>query len=444
MLYGMHLLPSNKTNENPKWKSSEPYYDDIFTLWDLNRCTTPLFHILQPDTYEAYIRSLIDVYRHDGWMPDGRSSNFNGRSQGGSNADNVLADAYVKGVRGAINWADGYNAMVKDAEVQPPNEPIDPEATDSSTHEGRGALPDWIGKQYITPQYTRSVNRAAEYAVNDFALAQVANGLEKSSDTIKYLNRSRQWRNHWNPAASSLNFTGFLAPRNADGSFVDEDPLSCGGCYWGDYFYEATPWEYSFSPYHDMSTLIDFVGGPETFVNRLDTIFTPGLNPAGSAQFGNTIFNPGNEPSFNSPYLFNFAGRQDLSVKRSRFVATSYYSPTPTGLPGNSDAGAMQSWILWNMIGLYPLTGTTTFLIGAPWFESLTIHLEGGKTLKITGGNRDTYYVQSLKVNGKSWTQSWVSWVDVFANGGTMEFELGSQPKNWTTGAPPPSLAAGD
>ena len=141
MIYGMLLLPSNRTGENPLWTSSEPYYDDLFTLWDLFRSQTALFQILQPTAYEEYIRSLIDVYRHEGWMPDARSSNFNGRSQGGSNADNVLADAYVKGVRGAVNWDDGYAAMVKDAEVTPPNDPIDPEAPESSDHKGRGALP---------------------------------------------------------------------------------------------------------------------------------------------------------------------------------------------------------------------------------------------------------------------------------------------------------------
>ncbi|KAL9106849.1 MAG: hypothetical protein Q9227_008182 [Pyrenula ochraceoflavens] len=448
MLYGMHLLPSNKTHENPLWESSEPYYDDIFTLWDLHRCTTSLLQVLQPVTYEEYIRSLIDVYRHDGWMPDGRSSNFNGRSQGGSNADNVLADAYVKGVRGAVNWGDGYAAMVKDAEVQPPNSPLDPEAPDSSTHDGRGALPDWKQYGYITPTYTRSVNRAAEYALNDFSLYQVAKGLGNSADATKYLSRSRYWRNHWNANATSLGFSGFLAPRNADGSFVAEDPISCGGCYWGDYFYEATPWEYSFSPYHDMSTLISRCGGPSKFVNKLSTLFKRGLNPSGSTQqFGQTIFNPGNEPCFNCPYYFSFAGRQDLSVKQSRNVAVSYYSPTPGGLPGNSDAGAMQSWILWNMIGLYPLTGTTTFLIGSPWFGSLNINLGGGKSLKIssTGGGSSTenYYVQSLSVNGQSWNKSWLTWNDIFARGGTMDFVLGSQPTNWTTGPPPPSPAAG-
>ena len=444
-LYGMHIIPSNRTGENPLWDSEEPYYDDIFTFWDLFRCSTPLMQILQPASYEEQIRSVIDIWRHEGYMPDARSSNNNGRSQGGSNADNVLADAYVKGVRGAVNWADGYQAMVKGAEVQPPNN-NDPQAPDSSTKEGRGALPDWLQYNYITPNYTRAVSRAIEYSANDFGLYQVASGQGLSADADKYLQRSRNWRNHWDPTVSSLNHSGFLVPRDADGSFVPQDPLSCGSCYWGDAYYEALPWEYSFNPHHDIYTLINYVGGPENFVSRLDTLFQPNLNPSGNTQqFNNTIINPGNEPSFASPYLYNFANRQDLSVQRSRYIVKTYYNPTPTGLPGNSDAGAMQTWLLWNMIGLYPLTGQTTFLIVSPWF-GMTIDLGGGRSLKITttGGNSDTaFYVQSLKVNGQDWKKSWLTWDDVFAEGGTMDFVLGENPSQWFDGGEgPPSPAS--
>jgi putative alpha-1,2-mannosidase len=118
-MYFMHLMPSNRTGENPLWTSSEPYYDDTYTTWDLFRCTFALLQVFQPSMYEEYIRSLIDIFRFEGYMPDARSSNFNGASQGGSNSDNILADAYVKGVRGAVNWNDGYQAMLKNAEVTP-------------------------------------------------------------------------------------------------------------------------------------------------------------------------------------------------------------------------------------------------------------------------------------------------------------------------------------
>jgi putative alpha-1,2-mannosidase len=238
-MYSMHLLPSNRTGENPLWTSQEPYYDDTFTTWDLFRCTFSLYQILQPVFHEEYIRSLIDIFRFEGYMPDARSSNFNGATQGGSNSDNVLADAYVKGVRGAVNWTAGYEAMVKDAEVTPVNN-NDPRDLSSSTKEGRGALPDWLSLGYITPKYGRSVTRAVEYSVNDFSLYQVASGLGQMDDAKKYLSRSRNWRNHWDPNAASLNFTGFLVPRTTAG-FLKQDPLSCGGCYWGDGEWPASP-----------------------------------------------------------------------------------------------------------------------------------------------------------------------------------------------------------
>ena len=444
------LLPSNRTGENPLWSSEEPYYDDFFTLWDLFRCSTSLWHVLQPTAYEEIIRALIDIWRNDGWLPDARSSNFNGRTQGGSNADNVLADAYVKGVRGRINWQDGYQAVKKDAEVMPPNN-HDPIAPNSSTKEGRGALPDWKEFGYITPDFTRAVSRAVEYAVNDFSVSQIARGLGLTDNADLYMNRSRNWRNHWNPEQKSLNFSGFVVPRYAKAAgFANNsfdypyDPLQCGDCYWSDPYYEDSAWTYSFNAHHDIYHLIDLAGGSETFIDRLETFFKPGVDDDNS-DYDSTIFNPGNEPAFTTPYLFNFVGRQDLSVKYSRHAALSYYNDGTSGLPGNSDAGAMQTWILWNIIGLYPITGQTTFLIGSPWFEHLELNLGDGKNLTITssGGNKDTaYYVQSVKVNDELWDRSWVTWNDVFDEGGKMHFVLGSEPVQWDTGERPPSPAS--
>ncbi|KAF9894758.1 hypothetical protein FE257_006648 [Aspergillus nanangensis] len=335
-LYFMHLIPTNQTGENPNWDSPEPYYQDIFTFWDLFRCSTALLQILQPTAYEEFIRSLIDIWRFDGYLPDARSSNYNGRTQGGSNADNVLADAYVKGVRGAIDWTDAYKAMVQDAEVVPANTPVDPMAPDSSTKEGRGALPDWLHLGFITPRFSRAVSRAVEYACNDFALHQVAAGLGREDDA---------------------------------------------------------------------------------------------------------------ERMFNLPYLYHYLDRPDLSVLQARQVAKTNYHTGRKGLPGNSDAGAMQTWLLWNMMGLYPITGQTTFLIHSPWFESLTVQLGEGKQVDIStvggDGNGDSQiHVQRLRVNGVEWRKNWLSWDDIFAHGGTLDFELGESPSDWFDGEVPPSPAS--
>lgn len=229
-LYGMHLIPSNRTGENSQWNSTEPSYDDFFTLWDLFRCSTSMWQVFQPKAYSEIIRSLVDIWRHQGFLPDARSSEYTGRTQGGSNADNVLADAFVKGVQG-VDWEDAFEAMRTNAEVVPPNN-NDSWAPDSSTKEGRGALPDWLSLGYITPRFSRAVSRAVEYSGNEFGLYQVASGLGKEDEAEKYLNRSRNWRNHWNPQQESLGFSGFLTPRFENGSFQEYDPLQCGGCYW--------------------------------------------------------------------------------------------------------------------------------------------------------------------------------------------------------------------
>jgi len=290
-LYFMNLLPTNQTGENPGWISSEPYYSDIFTFWDTFRCSTALMHVLQPVAYEEFIRSIIDVWRYDGYLPDGRSSNYNGRTQGGSNADNVLADAYVKGVRGKINWNDGYAAMVKDAEVTPPNDNPDAMAPDSSTKEGRGALPDWLQYGFITPTYSRAASRAVEYAYNDFSLYQVAKGLGKAADAIKYLTRSRNWRNHWDPNLASIGFKGFIQPRNTNG-FLNTDPLTDGG-YWADAYYQGSSWAYSWGDVFDMQKLVEWMGGADTYLSRLETMFKPGTIPGNA---NSIIFDATNEP----------------------------------------------------------------------------------------------------------------------------------------------------
>ncbi|KAF3040234.1 hypothetical protein E8E12_000587 [Didymella heteroderae] len=145
------------------------------------------------------------------------------------NVSHVLQS--FRGLGGAVNWQDGFSAMQTNAEVTPPLETVDPRAPDASTKEGRGALPDWLQYGYITSRFTRAVSRAVEYSTNDFGLYQVAAGLGKTEDGATYLNRSRNWRNHWNPNAISEGHNGSMVPRSANGSFIPQDPKDCGGCY---------------------------------------------------------------------------------------------------------------------------------------------------------------------------------------------------------------------
>lgn len=188
-LYHSHLMPSDRTGENPNWESDEPYYDDFYTIWDTFRCLHALTTLILPNRVTGIVRALIDIWRFEMFMPDGRSHNTNGRVQGGSNADNVLADAYVKGLQGGINWTDGYLAMKTNAEVQPYNN-FDFEDPSGSTKEGRGALQDWKQYGFVTPTQGRCISKTVDYSMNDFSLSQVAMG-EEPEDVALYLNRSR-------------------------------------------------------------------------------------------------------------------------------------------------------------------------------------------------------------------------------------------------------------
>ncbi|KAL2815526.1 glycosyl hydrolase family 92-domain-containing protein [Aspergillus granulosus] len=448
-LYFIHLMPSDRTGENPLWESDEPSWDDFYTLWDIFRCTVSFYHIFQPTYYESMIRGLIDIWRHQGFLPDGRSGNWNGLVQGGSNADNVLADAYVKGLRGSINWTDGYAAMKTNAERVPYNT-YDPTDFTASTKEGRGALVDWLELGYVSQdRSTRCISRTVEYSLNDFALSQVAAG-EMPEDRDTYLRRSAGWQRIWNPEVESLGFTGFLAPKFSNGEFNNSgyDPLYCYECEWHAYTYEGVPWEYSFVIPHDMRTLIGLMGGPEIFEARLD-LMTKHFRPATRLQWRrhyNTYKHrvypqPQNEPDFATPYLYNYINKQYKSVLRSRELAYQYFHDAPNGLPGNSDAGAMNTWLLWQMLGIYPLVTTNIYLLSSPWFPDLNMTINGDKVLRVIAkGLDDGYFVQRVRINGEAWERNWFEHADVMEMGGVIEFELGPEMTMWERGPVPPSL----
>lgn len=448
-LYMMHLMPSDRTGENPLWESDEPSWDDFYAIWDTFRCTVSLLHLIQPEAYEGQIRSLIDIWRHEGYMPDARSGNCNGITQGGSDADNVLADAYVKGLRGGINWTAGYQAMVKDAEVTPPNT-FALNDLKASVKEGRGALDDWKKLGYVSTDNTRCISRSVEYSLNDYALSVVAAG-EAPEDVQKYLERAAGWQHMWNADIESVGFKGFLTPKNSDGSWDDEgyNPAKCDGCSWGSITYEGTPWEYSFSIPHDMKNIIQLMGGEAEFERRLDYIFLPNTSQADLGANGakiTSIMNIGNEPDFATPYHYNYINKQHKSVNQSRSLSNQYFDTTLRGVPGNSDSGALNSWLIWQMLGLYPVVTQPVYLLESPWFADVNVTLGGGATLRITSDGGDPaslgqkgFYVKSVRINGEDWDRNWFEHDDVMVRGGTIEFEVGEDPVVWEKGDGPPS-----
>jgi predicted alpha-1,2-mannosidase len=418
-LYHTMLMPSDRTGENPGWQSSEPYYDDYYAIWDTYRSSGPLLTLIAPDRQRDLIRSLIDIYRHTGYMPDARSGNDNGRTQGGSNANVVVADAFVKGLKG-IDYPTAFEAMLKDASVPPSD----------SQKEGRGGILDYNSKGYVTIADQRSGSRTVEYAYDDFAIAEVACGLNHSAQAKLFATRAHNWENLWDKDLTAEGFSGFLRPRNPDGSWAAPNLLKRGT--WPDFFYEGDLWTYSMYAPQDVRKLIALAGGNETFVRRLDNIFY------------RQHFDVTNEPGFLIPVLYNWAGRPYKTAEIVNALLEQAFTDQRSGIPGNDDSGAMSSWFIFHSLGFYPNAGQDVYLIGTPSFPEADLFVGPGKVLHIIARNLDeehiNRYIQSATLNGVPLNDSWFRHSQI-ANGGTLIFMMGSAPGKWGTADPPPSMS---
>ena len=421
-LYHTMLMPTDRTGENPLWRSAEPYYDDYYAIWDIFRTSSPLLTLIAPERQTAIVRALVDLYRHEGWLPDARSGNYNGRTQGGSDAEFILTDAYLKGLKG-IDWKTALAAEIHDAEVSP------------SDHykEGRGGLDDWHKLGYVSIEGSdRPASVDMEYAADDFEIALLAKGLGDRADYKKYLQRSVNWKKLWDPDLSDGGFTGFIRPRHHDGSWLTPF-TTMDFCTWGGKtFYEGNSWTYSTFVPQDVASLIKISGGPDTFVRRLDAFFDVPRR-----------YDVGNEPGFLAPYLYIWAGRPDKTDARVRQIIAASYQSGPSGLPGNDDSGAMSSWYAFGQIGIFPNAGQDVYLVGSPAFPQTTLHLAGGKDFVIEARNlsAENIYVTSAALDGKPLNRAWLRHREIAA-GGRLVLTMAKEPGHWAEGNPPPSTPA--
>ncbi|TWU72691.1 hypothetical protein ED733_003628 [Metarhizium rileyi] len=450
-MYRTMVNPQNYTGENPLWHDAEPYFDSFYCIWDLFRSQFPFLTILDPDAVAQMIRSLISTYEHDGWLPDCRMSFSRGYTQGGSNADNVLADVYLKGIEAGIDWQKGYEAVKKDAEVEPYD----------WCCRGRGGIDSWKKLGYIPVQdfdykgfgtLTRSISRSVEYAYNDFCISQMARGLGSRDEQEKYAESSGNWQKLYKadqasilPDGTNTGFTGFLQPRYQNQTWGYQDPLKCSNAdsksvcslqNSGPETFESSIWEYGFFVPHDQARLITLYGGPDAFVKRLNYLHDKGITYIG------------NEPAFLTVFQYHYAGRPAESARRSHFYIPKYFSPKPEGLPGNDDSGAMGSFLAFSMMGLFPNPGQDVYLITPPYFESVKIkHPLTGKTATIRNVNFDpsykNIYIQSATLNGKPYSRNWIDH-SFFTNGQELVLTLGSAESSWGTAVRdlPPSISS--
>lgn len=434
-LYHTMLMPTDRTGENPLWNDPVPYYDDYYAIWDTYRTSMPMLTIIDPARQVDMVNSLINIYKRDGYLPDARSGNSNGRTQGGSNAEIAIADAFVKGLEG-IDYELALQAMLRDADDAPGGK---------QEAEGRGGLVEYNALGYIPHGIARAGNRTVEYAYCDYAIAQVAEGLGRDDLKERFMRQSGNWRNLWRSDYEHEGFKGFIMPRDAQGNWLDSlpqghsalskpmypyTPLTFEGPWytpwWDMFFYEASSWEYSLSVPHDVAGLIEMCGGDDVFERRLDAFFDRGF------------YNVNNEPSFLTPCLYHWLGKPWRSSDRVREIVNANFNASSMGLPGNDDSGAMSSWLAFHLIGLYPNAGQDYYLINSPMIKSTTFSLANGKkfTIEAKGLSDKNKYITRATLNGVDYPHSYLRHSDLMA-GGRLVLTMGPKPTGWGSGSRP-------
>ncbi|MDE6770159.1 MAG: glycoside hydrolase family 92 protein, partial [Muribaculaceae bacterium] len=247
------------------------------------------------------------------------------------------------------------------------------------------------------------VSRTLEYAFDDFALAQVAEKLGKTSDYDILMSRAENWRNVIDPK------TGYATPRKADGSFIPTDPFT-----FSKHITEGVPCHYTWYVPHDQEGLIAVLGGEKKYAEKLDSMFTQRRHWHG------------NEPCHQIPWLFSYVGRPEKTAKYVRHIMETEYLDSPGGLSGNDDAGQMSAWYIFAALGFYPVCPASPYyVLGTPLFEHIEINLENGNkfVIEAPGATHDNYEVESITLNGKPLDGFLLSHSDLM-NGGTLRFNL--------------------
>lgn len=433
-LYNAHFLPrtfSDVDGSYPKFDGGGQimkmdhgtYYCD-FSQWDTYRAVHPLFSILNPSRNGDMAHSLVLKGQQGGWLPIFPSWNSYTAAMIGDHCIAMIGDAIIKDVPG-FDYEEAYTLMRKNAFE------ANPDSGSYRDGKGRRAMESYLKYNYVPLEdqvmeafhRREQVSRTLEYAYDDFVLSQVAKKLGKTDDYKALIKRAENYRNVIDPE------TGYARGRHADGTWIEPfDPFASTS-----FICEGTPYHYTWYVPQDIAGLIRHMGGKERFINRLDTFFE-----------GDYYWH-GNEPGHHIAYLFAYAGEPWKTQKWVHDIINREYFTTPDGLSGNDDAGQMSSWLVFSMVGFYPVCpGMPYYVIGSPSFEESVITLENGKkfTIEAKGASEKNIYIQSATLNGQPYDKSYILHKDIM-NGGILSFVMGDTPnKEWAsaTGSLPPSL----
>ena len=391
-----------------------------FSLWDTFRAEHPLLVLIQRKRTRDFLRTFLRQYRQGGRLPVWELWGNETDCMIGYHAVSVLADALVKGID-AVDPAEALAAM------------------EHSAREDRGGLGAYRALGYVPADAAdRSVSRTLEYAYDDWCIAQVAGKLGLADDCREFGDRSRNYRNLYDPA------TGFFRARWSGGAWwAPFDPFQVN-----DNYTESNAWQYSCCVPQDLDGLMHLHGGPEGLVSHLDALFTAPSATTGRQQRDLTGMigqcAQGNEPSHHLAYLYACAGQPWKTQERVRQLQLEMYTDQPDGLVGNDDCGQMSAWYVLSALGIYAVTpGSTVYVLGAPLFPQAVLHLENGRSfvIRADGAAKDAPYIQSASLNGKPYDRAWIDTADILA-GGELDLVMGTRPNpRWGRGDRPGNSA---
>ena len=390
-------------------------------FWDTFRALYPFLNLVYPSISKEMQAGLVNDYKEGGWLPEWSSPGY-ADVMVGNNSASVVAEAYLKGGRGYdINTL--YQALLHGANNTGPN------AT------GRRGVEFYNTLGYVPYDVKINENaaRTLEYAYDDFAIYKLGKALNRpAAETEVYRKRSMNYKNLFDPT------TGLMRGKNKDGKFQSPfNPFK-----WGDAFTEGNSWHYTWSVFHDVQGLIDLMGGNKKFVAKLDSVFI--LPPVFDDSYYHSVIHEiremqiagmgqyahGNQPIQHMTYLYNYAGQPWKTQQHVRDVMDKMYKPTPDGYCGDEDNGQTSAWYVFSSMGFYPVTpASDQYVIGAPLFKKITVKLENGKTININAANNSAQnkYINSLNVNGKPYTQNWLSH-SALLKGATLNFNMSARP----------------
>ena len=386
-LYRTSFLPremSDVSGDYPKFadgltmepsSAAEPrtYYGD-FSMWDTYRAVHPLYNIIAPKQSADMMQSLVTMYEQGGWLPIFPCWNSYTAAMIGDHCSVVLADAYVKGIRG-FDYEKAYEGMRKNAFETPAA------FEDYKNGMGRRALPSYLKYGYIPLEdgvkeafhQDEQTSRTLEYAFDDFAVAQMAKALGRNQDYTELMRRSENWRHVINPKTGYCD--GRHAPQQVSRKKTD------GGLFENNqdfihrkpYITEGATCHYTWYVPQNVDGLVEMLGGKEKFEAKLDSMFTEGR------------YWHGNEPCHQIAYLYDFIGKPEKTAQRVAHILDTEYNDTPGGLSGNDDAGQMSAWYLFSSMGFYPVCpATDRYMLTQPRFQKVTLNLENGRRFTIT------------------------------------------------------------